>query len=97
MASVRYHDSRIRGGKETWNDPFKPVCGGSNGIIVASERGQSARPPPPRKRAYLNGYREFESPPLRQLPSSVLLPGPLQVELPEVLAFQRLRPVRAAT
>ena len=32
----------------------------------SSERWQSGRSHPPRKRAYLNGYREFESPPLRQ-------------------------------
>ena len=31
----------------------------------SSERWQSGRSHPPRKRAYLNGYREFESPPLR--------------------------------
>ena len=41
--------------------------GSSNGIIMGSERWQSGRSHPPRKRAYLNGYREFESPPLRQL------------------------------
>ena len=35
-----------------------------------SERWQSGRSHPPRKRAYLNGYREFESPPLRQPPKS---------------------------
>src|ERR1022692_4861810 len=38
----------------------------SNDIMVGSERWQSGRSHPPRKRAYLDGYREFESPPLRQ-------------------------------
>src|SRR5690349_13155468 len=32
-----------------------------------AERWQSGRSRPPRKREYLYGYREFESPPLRQL------------------------------
>jgi hypothetical protein len=44
----------------------------------SSERWQSGRSHPPRKRAYLNGYREFESPPLRhpsKLPFSPLPPG----------------------
>jgi hypothetical protein len=31
-----------------------------------AERWQSGRSRPPRKREYLYGYREFESPPLRQ-------------------------------
>src|ERR1017187_3666286 len=44
----------------------KSNAGVSNDIMVASERWQSGRSHPPRKRAYLDGYREFESPPLRQ-------------------------------
>jgi hypothetical protein len=50
-----------------WLRASKSKCSGSNGIIVGSERWQSGRSHPPRKRAYLNGYREFESPPLRHL------------------------------
>src|ERR1019366_6273159 len=45
---------------------IQAACGGSNDIMKAPERWQSGRSHPPRKRAYLDGYREFESPPLRQ-------------------------------
>src|SRR3954453_2865264 len=38
------------------------------------ERWQSGRSHPPRKRAYLNGYREFESPPLRHPTKSPRIP-----------------------
>src|ERR1019366_8383771 len=41
-------------------------AGVSNDIMRTPERWQSGRSHPPRKRAYLDGYREFESPPLRQ-------------------------------
>src|ERR1039457_3380051 len=40
-----------------------PPC--STGILTG-ERWESGRARPPRKREYLYGYREFESPPLRQ-------------------------------
>src|ERR1035441_6067918 len=53
--------------------PSNPLRCAPNGIIMADpERWQSGRSHPPRKRAYLNGYREFESPPLRQPPALTL-------------------------
>src|ERR1039458_6238860 len=53
--------------------PSKPPRCPPDGIIMANREGwRSGRSPPPRKRAYLNGYREFESPPLRQPPALTL-------------------------
>ncbi len=47
-------------------------------VLVRAERWQSGRSRPPRKREYLYGYREFESPPLRQISrSGVLASNPL--------------------
>ena len=61
--------SAYQGSSKATGGPIRggAASGGSNGIIIlGSERWQSGRSHPPRKRAYLDGYREFESPPLRQ-------------------------------
>src|ERR1017187_7065805 len=58
--------SRATGGSQTRASVMVESKRGSNDIMMVSERWQSGRSHPPRKRAYLDGYREFESPPLRQ-------------------------------